>query len=135
MLSKLIKNKEKHNNFKIIWFISTKLPCVTYVGFSQIASLMCNFNVFFLLQINSAMAILRARHLLAILLADWPKESAKISAEIFGCTENSQLVAILDLLQKSVSKDVFQKVCQTTKVYSQTITKEEHEQSFTNYAV
>ena len=57
------------------------------------------------------MAILRARHLLAILLADWPKEKAKVTAEIFGCAEYSQLVSILDLLQKSVSKDVFQKVC------------------------
>ena len=37
-LSKLIKDKEKHNNFKIIWFISTKLPCATCGGFSQMAS-------------------------------------------------------------------------------------------------
>ena len=91
----------------ISWQINLEISAVLlYIWQSNV----CNFLVLFLLQINSAMAILRARHLLAILLADWPKESAKISAEIFGCTENSQLVSILDLLQKSVSKDVFQKV-------------------------
>ena len=30
VLSKLIKNKEKHNNLKIILFISAKLPCATF---------------------------------------------------------------------------------------------------------
>ena len=41
ILSKLIKKKkdnEKHNNFKIILFISAKLPCVTCGEFSQNAS-------------------------------------------------------------------------------------------------
>ena len=35
---KLIKNKEKHNNFKIVLIISAKLPCATCGGFSQIPS-------------------------------------------------------------------------------------------------
>ena len=38
ILSKLIKNKEKHNNYKSILFISAKLPFATCDGFSQITS-------------------------------------------------------------------------------------------------
>ena len=48
VLSKLIENIEKHNNFKNILFISAKLPSATCGGFPQIASRMWKVNLPFI---------------------------------------------------------------------------------------
>ncbi|XP_041474383.1 zinc finger ZZ-type and EF-hand domain-containing protein 1-like isoform X3 [Lytechinus variegatus] len=61
--------------------------------------------------INNALAVMCARQVLAALLADWPATGDHvISTNTFGCKEHSQLVSILDLLQRVEEKDVFLKV-------------------------
>lgn len=63
------------------------------------------------MQINNALAVMCARQVLAALLADWPATGDHvISTNTFGCKEHSQLVSILDLLQRVEEKDVFLKV-------------------------
>ena len=62
------------------------------------------------LQINYAISIMYARHLLAALLADWPSEGHLINTATLGCTEPAQMVSVLDLLQRDEEKEVLKKV-------------------------
>ncbi|XP_071500526.1 zinc finger ZZ-type and EF-hand domain-containing protein 1-like [Diadema antillarum] len=61
--------------------------------------------------INNALTVMCARQVLAALLADWPADGEHvISTATCGCKEHSQLVSILDLLQRVEEKEVFLKV-------------------------
>ncbi|CAH1794732.1 unnamed protein product [Owenia fusiformis] len=66
----------------------------------------------FLSKVNLAMSILYARQVLQALLADWPKTCQAISADILGCHTVSQIPCVLDLLNNTESKTIFQKVVQ-----------------------
>lgn len=58
------------------------------------------------------MAVLYARQVLKTLLAEWPSSGHRITAKLLGCQEDSQLPFVLDLLNKSETKEAFQKVIQ-----------------------
>lgn len=56
------------------------------------------------------MAVLYARQLLMTLLADWPSQAPEITAQLIGCKDNSHVPFVLDLLNRTESKEIFQKV-------------------------
>jgi len=62
-------------------------------------------------QVNRAVAVLYARQLLILLLADWPKTGHVITAELLGCSSVEHLPYVLDLLNRSQSPELFSKVC------------------------
>ena len=61
-------------------------------------------------QVNMAMAVLYARHVLMSLLADWPADGQVITAQLIGCQDDSHVPFILDLLNRSDTQETFQKV-------------------------
>ncbi|XP_071963026.1 zinc finger ZZ-type and EF-hand domain-containing protein 1-like isoform X2 [Antedon mediterranea] len=62
----------------------------------------------FVHKVNQAVAILYARHVLAVMLADWP-DGHPISLKLFGCTDHAHFVGVLDLLQRAEEKEMFAK--------------------------
>ncbi|XP_052765956.1 zinc finger ZZ-type and EF-hand domain-containing protein 1-like isoform X1 [Mya arenaria] len=64
----------------------------------------------YLVKVNQAMSILYARQVLTSLLAQWPVYGHVISSELLGCKDVTQIPCVLDLLNKTGSKDNFQKV-------------------------
>jgi len=66
----------------------------------------------YLYKVNMAMAVLYARQVLRKLLAHWPESAPAITAELLGCKEVHDIPCILDLLNRSETKDVFQIVSQ-----------------------
>lgn len=67
----------------------------------------------YLYKVNMAMAVLYARQVLRKLLAHWPESAPAITAELLGCKEVHDIPCILDLLNRSETKDVFQIVSQS----------------------
>ena len=66
----------------------------------------------YLYKVNMAMAVLYARQVLRKLLAHWPESAPAITADLLGCKEVHDIPCILDLLNRSETKDVFQNVVQ-----------------------
>lgn len=64
----------------------------------------------YILKVNLAMSVLYARQLLASLLAHWPDQGPVITAELLGCKDPQQIPCVLDLLNKSESRNRFQNV-------------------------
>ncbi|XP_071131694.1 zinc finger ZZ-type and EF-hand domain-containing protein 1-like [Mytilus edulis] len=72
----------------------------------------------YLYKVNMAMAVLYARQVLRKLLAHWPESAPAITAELLGCKQVHDIPCILDLLNRSETKDVFQTVVQKVIKYS-----------------
>lgn len=72
----------------------------------------------YLYKVNMAMAVLYARQVLRKLLAHWPESAPAITAELLGCKQVHDIPCILDLLNRSETKDVFQTVGLVLKLYS-----------------
>ena len=64
----------------------------------------------FIYKVNMAMSVLYARQVLTSLLAHWPGYGPVINAELLGCKDVQQIPCVLDLLNKSESRDRFQMV-------------------------
>lgn len=62
----------------------------------------------YLFKVNMAMAVLYARQVLRKLLAHWPETAPAITADLLGCNQVHDIPCILDLLNRSETKDVFQ---------------------------
>ncbi|XP_033118945.1 zinc finger ZZ-type and EF-hand domain-containing protein 1-like [Anneissia japonica] len=62
----------------------------------------------FLQNVNQAISILYARHVLAVALVDWPV-GHPISLSLFGCVDHAHFVGVLDLLQRAEEKELFAK--------------------------
>jgi len=62
-------------------------------------------------QISQAIAVLYARQLLMLLLADWPASDHVITADLIGCATNEQLPYALDVLNRLLSQKLLSKVC------------------------
>ena len=56
------------------------------------------------------MSVLYARQVLTSLLAHWPMYGHVINSNLLGCKEVQQIPCVLDLLNKTGSKENFQKV-------------------------
>lgn len=65
-----------------------------------------------MVQINQAIAVLYARQLLMLLLADWPAAGHVITADLLGCAASEHLPYALDLLNRMHSQELFANVCQ-----------------------
>ena len=57
-----------------------------------------------------AMSVLYARQVLTSLLAHWPPYGHVINSHLLGCKEVQQIPCVLDLLNKTGSRENFQKV-------------------------
>ena len=64
----------------------------------------------YLVKVNTALAVLYGRQMLLTLLGNWPSDGPRITTDLLGCSESVHLPFVLDLLNKSESRDVFQKV-------------------------
>ena len=64
----------------------------------------------YLTKVNMAMAILYARQVLTSLLAYWPEYGPVINSKLLGCKEIQQIPCVLDLLNKTESRENFHKV-------------------------
>ncbi|XP_078317573.1 zinc finger ZZ-type and EF-hand domain-containing protein 1-like isoform X2 [Crassostrea virginica] len=71
----------------------------------------------YILKVNLAMSVLYARQLLASLLAHWPDQGPVITAELLGCKDPQQIPCVLDLLNKSESRNRFQNVVEKVMLY------------------
>ncbi len=60
-------------------------------------------------QVNHAVAVGYARHLVAWLFTLWPKDE-RISRDYLSNHDASKVVGLLDLIQEAESKDQFEKV-------------------------
>ena len=60
-------------------------------------------------QVNKALCILYARHVLSRLLAEWPDDK-ELTSEVLDGGDEIQLIGILDLLQRIETKEAFEKV-------------------------
>ncbi|XP_014663078.1 PREDICTED: zinc finger ZZ-type and EF-hand domain-containing protein 1-like [Priapulus caudatus] len=72
----------------------------------------------YLYRLNLTLSVFHARHLLAEVLAAWPLDSASlvITGELLGCTNDSQIACVLDLLHRwDNSKDFQQLVTHVVK--------------------
>jgi len=63
----------------------------------------------FSFQVNLALSIIYARHLLAALLSDWPEGQA-INVELLDNCDEAQLIGLLDIIQRMEGKETFEKV-------------------------
>lgn len=64
---------------------------------------------FFPHQVNLALSIIYARHLLAAILSDWPEEQV-ITSELLDKCDEIQLIGLLDIIQRMESKETFENV-------------------------
>lgn len=64
----------------------------------------------YLIKVNTAMSVLYARQVLISLFGHWPETGHLINADLLGCKEVQQIPCVLDLLNKTESRDGFQKV-------------------------
>ncbi|XP_064626439.1 zinc finger ZZ-type and EF-hand domain-containing protein 1-like isoform X2 [Lineus longissimus] len=65
----------------------------------------------YLMKVNLAIAILYSREVLIRLLADWPAEGDHvITAQLLGCSDSSQIPCVIDMLNRSESKDTINKL-------------------------
>ena len=69
----------------------------------------------YLEKVNMAMAVLYARQVLTSLLAHWPEYGHVINSKLLGCKEIQQIPCVLDLLNKTESRENFQKVSNNFK--------------------
>lgn len=63
----------------------------------------------YLVKVNEAIATLYARHVLALLLADWPEEMP-LSEEALELSGASHMAYILDMLMQLEEKQLWEKV-------------------------
>ncbi|KAL3875978.1 hypothetical protein ACJMK2_033871 [Sinanodonta woodiana] len=68
----------------------------------------------YLCKVNMAMSVLYARQVLTSLLAHWPETGHVINSNLLGCKEVQQIPCVLDLLNKTDSRENFQKVVHNT---------------------
>ena len=66
----------------------------------------------YLYKVNMAIAVLYARQVLKKLLAHWPESAHATTADLLGCKDVHDIPCILELLNRSETKDVFQIVSQ-----------------------
>ena len=66
----------------------------------------------FSLQINLALSVIYSRHLIAVLLGNWP-EGHMITSELLDNSDEVQLIGLLDILQRLESKERFEQVTNT----------------------
>ena len=64
----------------------------------------------YLAKVNMAMAVLYARQVLTSLLGHWPDYGHVINSKLLGCKEIQQIPCVLDLLNKTESRENFHKV-------------------------
>ncbi|XP_064597879.1 zinc finger ZZ-type and EF-hand domain-containing protein 1-like [Liolophura sinensis] len=60
-------------------------------------------------KVNTAMAVLYSRQVLSLLLADWPR-GMNINYTVLGCKDHQHIPCILDLLNRSDSREQFHQV-------------------------
>lgn len=60
-------------------------------------------------KVNIAMAVLYSRQVLSLLLSDWPR-GTNINYNVLGCKDHQHIPCILDLLNRSDSREQFHQV-------------------------
>lgn len=72
----------------------------------------------YLVKVNEAIATLYARHVLALLLADWPAEMS-LSEEALELSGASHMTYILDMLMQLEEKQLWEKVGMVDSLFEQ----------------
>ncbi|XP_078346247.1 zinc finger ZZ-type and EF-hand domain-containing protein 1-like isoform X2 [Oculina patagonica] len=70
----------------------------------------------YLTKINLALSVIYSRHLIALLLGNWP-EGRMITSELLDNSDEVQLIGLLDILQRLENKELFEKVVSSVVRY------------------